>query len=751
MSGRKAGLVCILVLLVVPLIYFRGSLLLNSIPYSGDLTGSDLWSLNLPRRVAYGESLHSGHLPLWLSGIHGGMPNVGEGQTGIFYPPNLVLFSLLPPVAAFNYSIILTFFLAGLFTYFYCRSVGLGRGPSLLAGIAFMMSAFFVVRMKHVNMINTAAWVPLLFYFAEAFHRQRKVRYAVYAGIVIAVQLTAGHPQIAHFSVVALAGYFLFGIVRDVLDGRRSDLRVSKKGVLLYVTSFVLAVVVGLSLAAVQVMPTMELSGLSNRGGEASYENATSYPFTYGSFATLFSPFAQGNPAKNDSSGQEDLIEKGVFWENNAYIGLLPVLLAFFGAVLCRRDRWVKFWIIAIAAAFLLALGAQTPVFKAAWSVIPGMKYFRFPNRFILFAQFGLAVLAAFGLQGVMRLIVGKGDKRRVISIVTAAAAVVITVANLLWFGCNYNSRVDAKAWLAPPKTVEFIKRDESVFRIYSFMSGTLWWYADSIDGGWLGDKEALREVRELVQPDDQLLYGLEGFGDRAAFEGGLGIERRTRIEKALLGQFQQTGPYTVKAPRSALRTLGLYNVKYILSPFTLVSPDLVERLDVPLDAFSGEGISVHVYENRLCFPRAFVVQRVRCETGEDALKGVFDRGFDPRTEVISEDEYPSLGDGGLVEAGIVRYENCLVEIEAEAPDAGGYLVLADNYYPGWRAEVDGSPVGITRANGISRMVPLEGGEHRVVFTYRPESYRDGLIISLASVIVLAAMGIAGALRRRRG
>jgi uncharacterized membrane protein YfhO len=70
--------------------------------------------------------------------------------------------------------------------------------------------------------------------------------------------------------------------------------------------------------------------------------------------------------------------------------------------------------------------------------------------------------------------------------------------------------------------------------------------------------------------------------------------------------------------------------------------------------------------------------------------------------------------------------------------DAPGYLVLADTWYPGWRATVDGEPAEILRANYAFRAVWLEAGEHVVEMVYRPLSVIGGGAVSLAALVLLA-------------
>jgi uncharacterized membrane protein YfhO len=90
------------------------------------------------------------------------------------------------------------------------------------------------------------------------------------------------------------------------------------------------------------------------------------------------------------------------------------------------------------------------------------------------------------------------------------------------------------------------------------------------------------------------------------------------------------------------------------------------------------------------------------------------------------------------VPARIQSYRNREVTIEINNP-VPGHLVLADTYFPGWEATVDGKPARILRANYLVRAVTLEPGEHRVVFTYRPWPWRIGREASLVSLLLIPA------------
>ena len=91
--------------------------------------------------------------------------------------------------------------------------------------------------------------------------------------------------------------------------------------------------------------------------------------------------------------------------------------------------------------------------------------------------------------------------------------------------------------------------------------------------------------------------------------------------------------------------------------------------------------------------------------------------------------------------ARIISYTEDEIEIEATL-SRPGVLVTSEVYYPGWRAEVDGVPANILRANKVFRAVALDAGAHTVRFQFRPNSFLIGRWISLVSVGLLLAYAV---------
>jgi uncharacterized membrane protein YfhO len=81
-----------------------------------------------------------------------------------------------------------------------------------------------------------------------------------------------------------------------------------------------------------------------------------------------------------------------------------------------------------------------------------------------------------------------------------------------------------------------------------------------------------------------------------------------------------------------------------------------------------------------------------------------------------------------------------VVEARAKRPGDSALLVLSDVYYPGWTVEVDGEPAEMLVVEGALRGVMLSPGHHRVEFVYSPRSFRNGLVLFGAGLVVVAGL-----------
>ena len=112
----------------------------------------------------------------------------------------------------------------------------------------------------------------------------------------------------------------------------------------------------------------------------------------------------------------------------------------------------------------------------------------------------------------------------------------------------------------------------------------------------------------------------------------------------------------------------------------------------------------------------------------------------------------PSYRQGGSVagKVEVTHYTTNQAEMRVQSTQ-DAILVFSDSYYPGWVAEVDGSPTTIYRANITQRAVVVPAGEHQVSFRFRPLTVIVGFWVSMGSLIVLVGCFLIPLLGRRRG
>jgi hypothetical protein len=413
---------------------------------------------------------------------------------------------------------------------------------------------------------------------------------------------------------------------------------------------------------------------------------------------------------------------------------------------------------------FLIVLGPNTPVFRVGYSIVPGLGFFRFPQRLWAFVLLFLVLLAALALTHFQSWLEGKTTKRRsknqhgrTYARVLAVGIFILVALDLYAYHIPWNAIVDADVWLTPPATAQLMQErtGEELYRVFSFNVYNTFRQAYREAKGWRGDLGPYVAQREFLQPSLNLIYDVpaaDGYINLVpdCLTAVWGTEKQRGIMDS--GLVDASGILLAKPAFTKL--LGLYNVRY------LITPQPVQ--DEELELVGVYGSNAHLYENRDTLPRAFAVpERVIVDNIDDALALIQSASFNPETTVAllqPSDNAASIA-ADYVPAGaaarqewaatvdVVDYEPNHIVINAELSQPG-WLVLSDTHYPGWEATVNGSPIPISQANGCVRALPLDAGQSAVVLHYRPRPLYLGALISIVSAVLLAGAWIA--LRRRK-
>jgi hypothetical protein len=369
-------------LLALILLFFNRIALTNQV-----LPGLDLFAYFYPYRDYASEALRAGRLPLWNPYLFMGAPFLANSQVAVLYPLHWPLLWLSAP-KQIAWSIVAHLWIAGLGTYLFAkRAVGLRPLPAFVASVVFALGGFLSAQVEHVNQLNASAWLPwLLLAVHGSVTSMRWRRYILAGSAVVGLTLLAGHTQAAYI-VFCAAGVYALARSLPHLMNRHWPRALGGLG------SLVAMVLGGGSLAAAQLLPTLELSRLSVRSGGLPYNEAGSFSLKpWLIFKALLPPLLWDPP----------------FSEYIAYVGLLGVGLAIVGVwVILRGKRPGAEAIVLAVLGVFLAFGAYNPAYYVLYKLVPGFDLFRAPARWLLLFSFAAALLAGIGLEALRRL--GRG------------------------------------------------------------------------------------------------------------------------------------------------------------------------------------------------------------------------------------------------------------------------------------------------------------------------------------------------------
>lgn len=382
--GRLSRLAAPVALVALVLLFFNKMAFSNLI-----LARGDTFLYFYPYWTAAAEALRSGRVPLWNPDIFMGAPMLANSQIGFFYPFNWPVWLFLPTPYAVSASILIHLSIAGLGAYLAGRrSMGLGRAAALFAAALFALGGYLTAQVEHINQLQGLAWLP--WYFAVltpvvtgdgARQWRTLMRGALGVGVLFALQLLAGHTQTAFISGVAISLWALFHWLTDA--------RVAGRGIgVLARAGLVIGAGVALAalLAAVQLLPTLELAGQSSRQGGLSLNEVLSFSWHPLHMTRALLP-AYG---------------AALFSEYVAFLPLTALALAVVGAWGRRKRPGVLPWVLLALVMILLALGRFTPVYYLLGRV-PGFDLFRVPARWLAVAALAAALLAGYGWERLRR------------------------------------------------------------------------------------------------------------------------------------------------------------------------------------------------------------------------------------------------------------------------------------------------------------------------------------------------------------
>jgi len=378
------------------------------------------------------NSLRQFRLPYWSPYVFSGVPFLGDIQTQTFYPPCWLLAFFVGADGRLSFYavellIVVHLLVAGLLMYGLMREFRFTTESSVFAGLSFMLSGSLVLRTFHVTAVCTLAWLPLVLLFLHRSLHRRSLSDAVWGGLVFGLAALAGHPQFLLYVALSLAFYCLAFAAR-----RWREMGV--EAVWRPVLSLMLIGIIGVALAAVQYLPSLEFVRHTERAS-MNYADIVGASLRPSQLVTLLAPKFFGSFGGSVAEATDTVQFWGgeqpyCYWETAIYIGVMPLVMAVLGIGDRKRPlRW--YGVLLAAVGLILALGRYTPAFRVALAVVPGLNRFRIPGRFGILFTTGIVILAAIGMESFLRK--GDGSKWRKLLVGTGIATGVSALVWLLF------------------------------------------------------------------------------------------------------------------------------------------------------------------------------------------------------------------------------------------------------------------------------------------------------------------------------
>jgi len=736
-----------------------------------------------PWRAYAARCMKDGVLPLWNPYILCGTPFVGNFQSALFYPPN-VLFLLMPVYLAARASLLVHVTLSLIFTYLLAKAVGSGRCGAGVAAMAFTFGSAQLLRVPAGHWGATCAipWMPLVFLCVVALLRRPSVGVAVAGGAAVALQILSGMPQYVFITGVSVVVFVLIWSARDGLSWRG---RLWRWGVVGGVFAL------GAAMAAIQLLPGLEAAMYGARSLPMRAAWVEQFSLGPECLFTLLVPGFFGGTMGVPWWG------RWLFWEMTAYAGVVCLALAIVGALTRTRGACGARWGILAVFMLLLALGRHTPLTGLLAWALPVGGMFRGAAKFLLPFQLALAVAAGLGASELARGVAGVRRRAVIVSAVLFGVALILTGLGMVGLAGVRDGVLRSGESLSPAAAslpegalsgpavaggaaamvlLGVFAAGQFLMRGSAKLSGgraaaALILILVAVDAARFGrqfiDKEANSRaeglswsagaVRHLRMRDG--MRRVYVMGDRHLNDGMLAaVPTVEGIEPNPPARFHEL--FMRAQGMSADVAPSIYQVRRWDA---IASRTALARILAPVEArrlppgakVKWEGEDAKVADVAGVGPRVFAVSSdgaYFASDKRDALRAALDPEYAGRLVIEGVEagrRGASSGKGRVFPARIMEEGPNRVSVSVDA-GAAGWLVLLDNYYPGWRARVDGRPVAIHPANYAFRGVPIEAGAHSVEFTYAPASLRWGAVISFLALAAGAGLVVGGYVRGRR-
>lgn len=392
----KRGWPFLAIILVVGLFFWR-VFLKKEIPFPGDFvvgvyypwldykwgfpTGvpvknpiiADVPSLIYPTQTLAVDLMKKGQWPLWNPRILGGVPLMANFQSAPF-SPTVFFYFIFNKTTAWAIQIILSHFLAVLFTYLLLRWWRVSKLGSLLGGIIFAFSGYNLIWSQFNGHTLAAVFIPLILLFEDRWLEKRKVLDLLGLSVALCFQVFSGYPQTCYYTLLACGLLWLIKIFKQ-------------KEIIFKTIGLAISFLLGMGLAAPQILVGKEFLSLSQWMFEWHPFGWTFLPWQ--KIITFLAPDYFGNHVTQNYWGLQD------YTSNTGFVGVTAFILAILGIFLFKKRKEIIFLVSLLIVIIFLAFPTFLSIFIWQHNIF-GMGSSS-AHRILVLFNLSIAALAAFG------------------------------------------------------------------------------------------------------------------------------------------------------------------------------------------------------------------------------------------------------------------------------------------------------------------------------------------------------------------
>lgn len=712
--------------------------------------------------------LETGAIPQWNPYLFGGLPYIGAMHGDIFYPTAWLRW-IMPVDLAITWGMVLHFVLAGWFMYRFARALGLTWGAALFSGISYELTGIVASQMSpgHDGKLFVSALTPLAFWvLLHAIRRERTWAFGVFAIVVALIVL--GHYHMAYFLLIALG---LWALYLTLWDPSRPRVRAWRP--LGLATA---AVVVGVGITALQVLPFLTYIPFSPRaagGPDQGWAFATTYALPPSEVFTLLLPQFNG------------VLDQ--YWGRNAmkhhteYVGFLPLALAAL-AVGDRARRTLVLAFVGGALLFLMfAFASYTPLYRPFFEFLPGLNKIRAMGMVFYLVAFALCVLAGIGMDRVL----ARPVRMRTVAAVVGGAALFAFLGSAGGLQALAESLAIPQRAQAVAENAPFLRAGARRLLVFVALGGVVLWAATA---GRLARGMATAALVLLVALDlwsvDRTFYVFSPRATKLFADDAVTTHlRHVRPPYRVFDAGQSYGHSVLMAYRIPVAmgyhgfALQRYNE---LAGFAegwrnLLSPSLLDLLAIRFIILAGAqevpgyhqvvalvstafGTTAVLYERDTLPAYARVVPAAAKAAESQIVPALADPRYPVNGVVLLPDTSSSNSPAAqppfrpsAVSATVTDWRPgaMTVELQGSEPTVS-QLLVSENWYPDWRAEVDGNEGVVRRMNHTLLGVDLPAGARQVRLTFDSAAYAQGKVITALSLLAAVGMILLPRVRMRQ-